>query len=173
MMICVYGSFSPNVPEEKLQPYMDLGERLGEKYDLIYGGGAHSTLGYFAKGMRKAGAKVIGVYPKAFEGMSIYKECTEVIKCDTMAERKQTFEKSADIFIVLPGGVGTMDELFETIVLIEKDMLKGKVIILNENGFYDTLLKFMDEMKEKGMFHCDLSQVYQVVNSFEELEEIL
>ena len=66
-----------------------------------------------------------------------------------------------------------VDELFEAIVLIEKNMIEGKVIIFNHNGFYDTLLKFMDEMKEQGMFHCDLSRVYSVANSFEELEAMI
>ena len=172
-MICIYGSFSPYVSEEKLKPYMDMGERLGKKYDFIYGGGSKSTLGYMAQGMHKSGAKIIGVYPKAFKDMSIFDGCNEKIQCDTMAERKQHFEQQADVFIVLPGGVGTMDELFEAIVLIEKNMIEGKVIIFNHNGFYDTLLKFMDEMKEQGMFHCDLSRVYSVANSFEELETMI
>lgn len=173
MMICVYGSFSPNVPKEKLKIYMDLGEKLGKKYDLIYGGGVHSTLGYLAQGMKKSGAKVVGVYPTAFRDMDIFEGCDEKIECKTMAERKQIFEKSADIFIVLPGGIGTMDELFQVMVLIEKNMIQGKIIIFNNNGFYDTLLKFMDEMEQKGMFHCDLSHIYQVANTLEELEAML
>ena len=173
MMICVYGSFSPNVPKEGLQSYMDLGERLGKKYDLIYGGGVHSTLGYLAQGMAKAGAKVVGVYPKAFEGMSIFDGCTEVIKCETMAQRKEVFESSADIFVVLPGGIGTLDELFQAMVLIEKHMIEGKLIIFNHQGYYDTMLEFFEEMEQKGMFHIDKTGLYSVATDFEQLEEMI
>ena len=171
--ICIYGSFSPYVSEEKLKLYYDMGKKLGKKYDLIYGGGADSTLGYMARGMHDGGAYITGVYPKAFKDMNVFKGCDKEIVCDSMAERKGHFESEADVFIVLPGGVGTMDELFEAIVLIEKYMIEGKVIIFNHNGFYDTLLKFMDEMKEQGMFHCDLSRVYSVANTFEDIEEMI
>ena len=111
--ICIYGSFSPYVSEEKLKPYYDMGKKLGEKYDLIYGGGADSTLGYMARGMHDGGAYITGVYPKAFKNMNVFKGCDKEIVCDSMAERKGHFESEADVFIVLPGGVGTMDELFE------------------------------------------------------------
>ncbi len=114
---------------------------------LVYGGGTLGLMGLLADATLAAGGEVIGVIPRAFadEGRA-HDELTEIRIVETMHNRKQTMADLADAFIALPGGPGTLDELFEQWAWFNHGMHKKPCGILNVNGYFDPLALMVDRM---------------------------
>lgn len=127
---------------------------------LYYGGGAIGMMGAAAKGAMENGGSVIGVAPTFFKkGAVLAEDITQMIYVKTMSERKQLLECNADAFVTLPGGYGTMDELFEIITDAQLGMHFKPVALFNPNGFYDLLLAQLDRFCDEGflrLFHHGL-----------------
>jgi len=130
-----------------------LGERLAiENIELVYGGANVGLMGAVANGALKKSGTVIGVLPKFLARKEIaHSELTELIVVDTMHERKTKMSDLSDGVIALPGGFGTLEELFEMLTWGQLGLHKKPIGILNVNGFYDDLLNFMDNMVDKGL----------------------
>ncbi|TIX49727.1 TIGR00730 family Rossman fold protein [Alteraurantiacibacter aquimixticola] len=150
--IAVYcGSATPADPG-----YIDLARKVGDALarkgiGVVYGGGKVGLMGAVADGALEAGGEVIGVIPDALEGHELsHKGCTELHVVDTMHERKQMFTDLSDGFVTLPGGVGTMDELWEAVSWAQLGYHSSPVGLLNAFGFYDGLLEFNRKMAEVG-----------------------
>ncbi|MCR4965359.1 MAG: TIGR00730 family Rossman fold protein [Bacteroidales bacterium] len=126
--------------------YAQLASRFGQMcaekgLTLYYGGGSIGLMGEAATAAMNNGGTVIGVAPDFFKkGQVLADNITEIIYVKTMSERKQLLEKRADAFVVLPGGYGTMDELFEIITNAQLGMHSKPVALFNPNGFYDLLI---------------------------------
>ena len=127
---------------------------------LYYGGGSTGLMGEASKAAMKSGGTVIGVAPDFFkEGAVLADYITEMIFVKTMSERKQLLEHRADAFVALPGGYGTMDELFEIITDAQLGMHDKPVALFNPNGFYDMLIDQLQRFCDEGflrLFHHDL-----------------
>lgn len=118
---------------------------------VVYGGGKLGLMGAVAYGALDAGGEVIGVIPEALEGMEVANhDCTELHVVPGMHERKRAFTDLSDGFITLPGGVGTMDELWEAVSWSQLGYHAKPVGLLNAFGFYDGLLAFNRQMAEVG-----------------------
>lgn len=146
MNICIYGSANEDIDIS----FRTAGEALGEAlashgHTLIFGGGASGMMGAVARGVRKKGGEVIGISPEFFnvDGV-LFEDCTKMIYTEDMRTRKQKLEDMADAFIVTPGGIGTMDEFFETISLNQLKIINKPIIIFNTNGFYDNLISLLE-----------------------------
>ena len=119
MNICVFGAARDEIGEN----FMALGTALGRElalrgHTLVFGAGGHGMMGAAARGAYEMGGKIIGVVPYFFNTPGIlFEHCTELIRMETMAERKTIMEERSDAFIALPGGIGTMEEIFEVITL--------------------------------------------------------
>ena len=117
MNICVFGAARDEIGEN----FMALGTALGRElaargHTLVFGAGGHGMMGAAARGAYEMGGKIIGVVPYFFNTPGIlFEHCTELIRMETMAERKTIMEERSDAFIALPGGIGTMEEIFEVI----------------------------------------------------------
>ena len=150
--LAVYcGSASPENPRyEELA--MEIGEALALRgIGVVYGGGKLGLMGAVAAGALLAGGEVIGVIPEALVAAEVAnKACTELHVVQTMHERKKAFTDLSDGFLTLPGGVGTMDELWEAISWAQLGYHASPVGILNAWGFYDGLLEFYHHMGETG-----------------------
>ena len=85
----------------------------------------------------------------------LHPSLSEIIWTDTMAERKEAMRKGTSVALALPGGIGTMDELFETFVLAKLHKYNGRVAAFNMDGYYDTLVEMLDEFVEKGMLEAE------------------
>ena len=150
--IAIYcGSASPSDPR-----YIELAEDVGAALarrgiGVVYGGGRLGLMGAVARGAKDAGGEVIGVIPEALAHSEVANhDCDELITVGGMHERKQRFTDLSDGFITLPGGVGTMDELWEAMSWAQLGYHSDPVGILNSFGFYDDLLKFNAHMAAVG-----------------------
>ena len=150
--LAVYcGSASPEDPRYIELAY-DVGKGLAERgIGTVYGGGRLGLMGAVAKGALDAGGEVIGVIHEALANSEVANhDCTELYTVSGMHERKQRFTDLSDGFITLPGGVGTMDELWEAMSWAQLGYHSDPVGLLNTFGFYDDLIAFNAKMAEVG-----------------------
>ena len=118
---------------------------------LIYGGGSVGLMGTVADAILANGGEAIGVIPSFMEPWEVqHKGLTECIVTDTMHTRKQLMAEKSDAVIALPGGWGTLDELFEILTWRQLGLHKMPIGILNTNGFYDHLLVMLEKMVSEG-----------------------
>ncbi len=135
--ICVYcGSSNTTKPE-----YLDLATRFGQAMAarglrLVYGGGAVGLMGRVAKGVHDAGGEVLGIMPRFLERREITYEAVPHRMVDTMHERKFIMFEESDAFVVLPGGIGTLEEAVETLSWRRLDLHKKPVVFLSEDDFW-------------------------------------
>ncbi len=130
-----------------------LGRQLAsENIDVVYGGAKVGLMGAVADGALGEGGQVIGVLPKFLKEKEVAHEgLTELILVDTMLERKTKMNDLCDGAIALPGGFGTLDELFEMLTWGQLGLHQKPIGILNVDGFYDHLMKLLDVMTEHGL----------------------
>ena len=145
------GSASPEDPRY-IQLAYDVGKALAERgIGVVYGGGRLGLMGATARGALEAGGEVIGVIPDALANSEVANhDCTELYTVSGMHERKQRFTDLADGFVTIPGGVGTMDELWEAVSWAQLGYHTKPVGLLNAFGFYDHLIAFNRHMAEIG-----------------------
>jgi uncharacterized protein (TIGR00730 family) len=138
--VCVYCASGPTHPE-LLELASSLGEAIAERgWTLVWGGGNVSAMGAVAGGARARAGRTVGVIPKALVHRELADvEADELIVTDTMRQRKQVMEDRADAFIALPGGIGTLEELFETWTAGYLGMHDKPVVLLDPTGHYDGL----------------------------------
>lgn len=150
--LAVYcGSATPADPR-----YVALAREVGAELarrgiGVVYGGGKLGLMGALADGALAAGGEVVGVIPDAMVQAEVANlACSELRVVRTMHERKQAFTELGDGFLTLPGGVGTMDELWEAVSWAQLGYHAKPVGLLNAFGFYDGLLAFLQQMSETG-----------------------
>ena len=150
--LAVYcGSATPTDPRY-IELARDVGRGLAERgIGVVYGGGRLGLMGAVASGALAAGGEVIGVIPEALAGSEVAnRDCTELYTVGGMHERKQAFTDLSDGFVTIPGGVGTMDELWEAVSWAQLGYHTKPVGLLNAFGFYDHLIAFNRHMAEVG-----------------------
>lgn len=146
MNICIYGSASKNLDQVYLDACRELGEEIGRRgHGLVFGGSARGLMGATAEGVSSKNGEILGIAPRFMDELegNRYPKCTDFIYTDTISERKDLFQINADAFVILPGGIGTFDEFFETIVYKGFGQSDKPVILYNVNGYYDKLEEFM------------------------------
>lgn len=150
--LAVYcGSASPADPV-----YIEAARTVGRSFaqrgiGLVYGGGRLGLMGAVADAALEAGGEVIGIIPQALVDAEVaHRGLTELHVCRTMHERKQAFTDLSDGFVTLPGGTGTMDELWEALSWAQLGYHAKPVGVLNVAGFYDGLIAFAAKMGEVG-----------------------
>ncbi len=145
--------------------FIELARQVGDTLarrgiGVVYGGGRLGLMGAVAGAALAAGGEVIGVIPRALEAAELANHaCTELHVVKGMHERKQAFTDLSDGFVTLPGGVGTMDELWEAMSWAQLGYHAKPVGLLNAFGFYDALIGFYAQMGEAGFIrpaHRDL-----------------
>lgn len=149
----------------------DTGAELARRgIGVVYGGGRLGLMGALAQGALGEGGEVIGVIPHAMvEREFANHDCTQLITVDTMHERKARFTDLADGFVTLPGGIGTMDELFEALSWAQIGYHEKPVGLLNAFGFYDGLVEFVNRMADTGFIRATHREILQVAPSLPEL----
>ncbi|AKH44038.1 hypothetical protein FHS61_001354 [Altererythrobacter atlanticus] len=150
--IAIYcGSATPGDPRYMELAYM-VGETLARRgIGVVYGGGRLGLMGAVAKGALESGGEVIGIIPEALVGGEVANtDCTELHVVKNMHQRKQAFTDLSDGFLTIPGGVGTMDELWEAVSWAQLGYHSKPVGLLNAFGFYDKLIEFNRHMAEVG-----------------------
>lgn len=130
--------------------YAELARRLGEEiarqdWTLVWGGSRTGLMGAVATGARDAGGRTVGIIPEFIHRWEVAdNRATELMVVTTMHERKMLLQVRSDVFVVLPGGIGTLDEIADTLDLRNLDQHRKPIIILNQDGYYDPLLAWID-----------------------------
>ena len=149
----------------------DVGAALAKRgIGVVYGGGKVGLMGALADAALAAGGEVIGVIPEALESLEVaHRGLTELHVVKTMHQRKQAFTDLADGFITLPGGVGTMDELWEAVSWAQLGYHAKPVGLLNAFGYYDGLVAFNEHMAETGFVRPAHRDIVIVADTLEAL----
>jgi len=169
--LCVYCASS-----DRLDPkYAAVAEQTGREiaargWALVYGGGKTGLMGAVARGTKAGGGKVIGVIPEFMKARELeFTEADELISVITMRERKMLMETRADAFLALPGGWGTLEELLEILTLAHLETIHKPVVILNQDGFYDDLLRFFDRIVAEKFMRETIRGKYAVARQLAEV----
>ena len=149
----------------------ELGQKLAmEHIELVYGGANVGLMGAVANGVLDKSGTVIGILPNFLKAKEIaHKELTELILVDTMHERKTKMNDLSDGVIALPGGFGTLEEFFEMLTWGQLGLHKKPIGILNINGFYNELIRFLDTMVEKGFLRDANRKMILISDNIDEL----
>ena len=159
---------SHKIYQEKAE---ELGAFLGEhNITLIYGGGKVGLMGAVADEVLKSGGKAIGIIPELLHKEEIvHPNINEVVVPKTMSERKVLMSKKTDAYVILPGGMGTLDELFEALTLQQLKIEQKPIGLLNVNGFYDATLQQLNVMIAEGFLKLSGKDLLLVADSVEGL----
>eukprot|EP01100_Stratorugosa_tubuloviscum_P000021 TRINITY_DN1004_c0_g1_i1.p1 TRINITY_DN1004_c0_g1~~TRINITY_DN1004_c0_g1_i1.p1 ORF type:complete len:179 (+),score=85.03 TRINITY_DN1004_c0_g1_i1:120-656(+) len=132
---------------------------------LVYGGGNGGLMGAVAQSTLDNGGQVIGITIQQFEdGGHSKKNLTQLTVVPSMHERKQLLYSNSDYVIILPGGLGTLDEFFETITWNQLNIHSKKLFILNTSGFYNDLISHINKCIEFGFLYGKATEQFQVLN---------
>lgn len=173
MRICVYGAASNEIDKEFIEKVELLGRELAKRgHSLVFGGGANGLMGAVARGVRDGGGHILGVTPNFFFDdivEVICDFCDELIRTETMRERKQIMEDNADAFIVAPGGIGTFEEFFE--ILTSKQLCRHNkpIVVYNLKNYYSELSHMMEQSVEKGFVREGCLELYKITDDIEEI----
>ena len=165
--ICVFCGSSYGA----LEAYADIARETGrviaeEGYTLVYGGAKVGLMGTVADAALAASGKVIGVLPRSLQDKEIGHEgLSELHLVDSMHERKAMMADLSDAFIALPGGVGTLEEIFEVWTWGQLGYHKKPCGFLNAEGYYDHLIAFLDHQTEQGFTKQVMRDMAQIASS--------
>jgi uncharacterized protein (TIGR00730 family) len=148
-----------------------IGQELGKnKIKLIYGGGSAGLMGIIADNALATGGEVVGIIPKLLLEWEVeHRGITKLIVCDDMHQRKQKIYSLCDAALVLPGGFGTLDELFEIVTWNQLTIHDKQIYILNSGGFYNHLIEHIEMMKKENFLYEDAIKRITILQSPQEL----
>ncbi|MFT7585015.1 MAG: hypothetical protein ACI9EW_001438 [Cellvibrionaceae bacterium] len=133
---------------------------VAQGYGLVYGGGNVGLMGIIADEVMAGGQDVIGVIPQALYDLEVgHTGLTELLIVDTMHERKALMMKHSDAFIAMPGGIGTLEELFEVLTWFQLKFHHKPVGLLNVNGYYDQLLGFLKHAADEAFIRENIDEL--------------
>lgn len=169
--ICVFCGSSMGFDPVYREKAVELGQVMANRnYELLYGAGNVGLMKVIADVMLQNKCKVIGTITEQLNDMRLsHDEINELIKVDTMAERKKILEDMADGFIAMPGGLGTMDEFFEVFVLSQLRVFDKPVALFNVNGYYDDIIRFIRRATDEGFVRKEHAEGLIVSDNPEEL----
>ena len=164
MNIAIFCSAN-DLAEKYTKPVMEFCEMCAKNgYDLVWGGSDTGMMKLVADTFKQNGRKIIGVSIPAFD--HVQKDgADEMIRAGDLCERKTTMLDRSDAIVILVGGLGTLDELMETLELKKHQSHEKPVVVLNTNGFYDHLKKQLELMKAEGMIIKELNQFLEFANT--------
>jgi uncharacterized protein (TIGR00730 family) len=149
--LCVYCGSSNKVKDSYRDAARNIGKILAENdIHLVYGGGHVGLMGAAADSAIQHGGKVTGIIPRHIQEKEVaHKGLTELHVVESMHQRKQMMVDLSDGFVVLPGGLGTLDEFFEIMTWRQLGLHQKPVVLVNLDGYWDSLLKLIDHMIEE------------------------
>ncbi len=173
--ICVFCGSSTGVKHEYAVGARELGLVLAKQnIDLVYGGGHVGLMGVVADAAMSAGAKAIGVIPRCLADKEVaHQGLTELKIVQTMHERKAQMSELSDGFIAMPGGFGTLEELFEVITWAQLGIHHKPFGLFNIAGYFDKLIEFLDYQVEQGFVPARHREMIIVSDEAEQLVELL
>jgi uncharacterized protein (TIGR00730 family) len=169
MSICVYCSSSDTVSDGLRTLADQVGAGLAKRgWAMVYGGGAVGLMGVTARAALAGGAHVTGVIPdKLIDREVALHEVTELIRTATMRERKQLMDDRSDAFLILPGGIGTLEELIEMVSLRQLGYHDRPIVVLDADGFWEPLQQQLERMDQHHMLHQPMDRLWTYTRTVE------
>ena len=151
----------------------ELGQVLGELgHEVIYGGATPGCMGALGRGVLRGGGRLIGVVPEMdFMEEIVEPGLHEIHKVKCLSSRKDKMMALADAFVVYPGGLGTLDEVFEALALKSLGTLRKPVVFYNFLGVWSPLIEALELLSEQNMIRDPLDRLFQVVDKAQDLRE--
>jgi uncharacterized protein (TIGR00730 family) len=171
MRICVYAASSARVAPEFHAAARALGEALAMAHcSVVYGGGSQGLMGSLADGALAAGGEVIGILPRFMADLEWgHPGLTKLELVEDMRERKHKLLTDSDAVIALPGGCGTLEELFEAITLKRLGIYFNPILLLNIRGFYAPLQGFMESVIAERFMNPEHAAMWSLVDSVDDV----
>lgn len=167
--VVIFCSASKAAPQEFNKAAAKVVEGLCAKgYGIVSGGTPLGTMGAVSDAAVKCGGHHKGVLPRFMESIA-YPGLSETIWTETMSERKEIMREGTDAAIALPGGIGTLDEIIETMVLKKLGRYQGRVIVLNLDGFFEPFLALLDHYVDTGMLPAEDRRLIECFDTVEAL----
>lgn len=150
--VCVFCASSERIDATHVLLAEQVGARIAAGgHSLVSGGARVSTMGAVARAARAGGARTVGVIPRQMVDIEIADgDADELVIVDSMRERKRLMDEAADAFIGLPGGLGTLEELFEVWTAASLGLHDKPVIVLDPAGVFDPLWRYLSELRDDG-----------------------
>jgi len=175
MKICIFCSANQQIDQDFFTMTEELGKWVADKgHTIVYGGVNCGLMECVAKATKDAGGHTIGVIPMIVEKNGRMSDYVDVeIPVDNLSDRKQLMMDQSDVFIALPGGLGTLDEIFTVVASATIGYHSKTVILYNMKGFWDSLIQMLDDLMQKGVIRGDWRQYIKTADSIEEISRLL
>ena len=169
--VCVYCGSSSRVSDTYKDAAHQLGTLLGQKgHQLVYGGGRVGLMGIVADATLAAGGSVVGIIPEHIQVLEVeHTGLTELLVVDSMHTRKRMMVDRSDAFVVLPGGLGTLDETFEILTWKQLRLHDKPVVVANVDGYWNALEELLDHMIAQGFAQPAHRKLFTVVDRIEDV----
>ena len=175
MKIGVFCSANQQIDTDFFELTRELGRWIAQEgHTLVYGGVNCGLMECVAKAAKTAGGRTIGIVPTKVEETGRTSDYVEIeIPCDNLTDRKQLMMDQSDVFIALPGGIGTLDEMFTVAASATIGYHHKPVILYNMKGYWNKLIEFLDDLQSKGMIRSEWRQYIKTADSLEEISQLI
>lgn len=173
--VAVFCAASENIAPGYFEAAAEVGAMLGRiGATLVYGGARFGLMEATAKAAKTAGARVVGVVPDILvERDRVSVLLDEQVPCRNLSERKDIMLERSDILVALPGGVGTLDEIFHVMAAATIGYHTKRVVLYNVNGFWNSLCATLEDMLQAGFVRGEFEKYLVVANNLKELEDLI
>ena len=173
--ICVFCGSRDGDNLDTIAKASDLGRALADAgYGIVFGGGRLGLMGAVARSAIEVGGSVTGIIPTGLTAREpVQQELSELFVVDDIIERKRLMMEKSDAFVVLPGGFGTLDELFEVWTGMQIGSHKKPIIIANWGGYFDKLLSFLNDADQHGFLNGDHLKGAEIINDVNGITALL
>jgi uncharacterized protein (TIGR00730 family) len=168
--VCAYGGAAEGTKQLHRSGAYSIGQAVAQMgLNLVYGGGSLGLMGQVSKGALDAGGHVTGIIPTFLDQREVSNHAVHELRVVAdMHERKQLMFDLSQVFVVLPGGLGTLEEMFEVLTWKQLDQHSKTIILANFDGYWDPALELMRHMGEEGYLHSQSEELLFEVKSVEE-----
>jgi uncharacterized protein (TIGR00730 family) len=171
MKIAVFCSSSNQIDPKYLDLASQVGKAIGESgHTLVFGGSNVGMMLSCAEAAKNVNGSIIGVIPELIYNKGhFYAHCDELIHTKDMHERKSTLTEISDAFVILPGGIGTMDEFFAVITLQQLKYIAKPLVVFNYDSYYSEILQYLSKSVDEKFSRQNLFELFRVVTEVDEL----
>lgn len=175
MKIAVFCSANNNLDKACFETTRELGTWIARKgYTLVYGGCNDGLMGCIGQAVHRYGGMTIGVVPRILLSTGRVADDIDVtIPCESLADRKELMLSQSDVCLALPGGIGTLDEIFTVVASRTIGYHRKTVIIFNLNGCWDALVRLLDALQAQGMIRGQWRDMISIANSVDEVKRLV
>ena len=175
MNICIFCSANSNIPTEYFERTSELGTWMGANgHTLVFGGCNLGLMECVAKAVHDAKGMTVGVVPTIVEKGGKVSDYVDVkILCDNLSDRKDLMIERSDVIIALPGGVGTLDEIFTVLAAASIGYHNKRVILYNIGGFWDSLIAMLDDLKTRGVLRAGFEDTVKVAHTLDKIAALI